>query len=87
MKFLAEIITNEEGATAIEYGLLVSLISIIAILAMTKLGYNLMGTFGDVNCSISSTDASSLDACVESSDERRDTANQEAVADRANGRG
>ena len=39
---------DESGATAIEYGLIASLISIAAIAAFTKVGSKLSATFGYV---------------------------------------
>lgn len=49
MKFLAKLKKNEEGATAIEYGLIAALIAVAAITAMTSLGENLSNTFNQVN--------------------------------------
>ncbi len=49
MKFLAKFKKNEEGATAIEYGLIAALIAVAAITAMSQLGGNLSNTFNDVN--------------------------------------
>jgi pilus assembly protein Flp/PilA len=49
MKFLAKFKKNEEGATAIEYGLIAALIAVAAITAMTSLGENLSNTFNKVN--------------------------------------
>jgi pilus assembly protein Flp/PilA len=53
MKILAKIKAkfsrNEEGATAIEYGLIAALIAVAAITAMTSLGENLSNTFNKVN--------------------------------------
>jgi pilus assembly protein Flp/PilA len=45
MKFLNKIAKNEEGATAIEYGLIAALIAVAAITAMQGLGNQLTGTF------------------------------------------
>jgi pilus assembly protein Flp/PilA len=39
---------DEEGATAIEYGLLAALISVAIIFAVTTLGETLTGVFEDV---------------------------------------
>ena len=39
---------NEEGATAIEYGLIAALIAVAAITAMGNLGNTLTGTFNNV---------------------------------------
>jgi pilus assembly protein Flp/PilA len=49
MKFLAKFKKDEEGATAIEYGLIAALIAVAAITAMTSLGSNLSNTFNKVN--------------------------------------
>ena len=48
MKIIKKIFKNENGATAIEYGLIAALISVAAITAMTTLGTNLTGTFNKV---------------------------------------
>jgi len=45
MKNLVKFIKNEDGATAIEYGLIAALVSVAAIGAMTTLGTNLRATF------------------------------------------
>jgi pilus assembly protein Flp/PilA len=87
MKKISKIFANEQGATAIEYGLLAALISVVAILAMGSLGDNLMGTMGDVNCAINRTDRAGFNECVDDSFERRDEGLQRAQDDRAAGRG
>lgn len=46
---LRKFITNEEGATAIEYGLIAALISVAAIAAMTALGTSLNSMFSAVS--------------------------------------
>lgn len=48
MKLITKIFKNEDGATAIEYGLIAALIAVAAITAMTSLGENLSGTFQNV---------------------------------------
>ncbi|MDE8654353.1 Flp family type IVb pilin [Novosphingobium album (ex Liu et al. 2023)] len=45
MKFLKKLRRNEEGATAIEYGLIAALIAVAAIAAMQGLGSQLTDTF------------------------------------------
>jgi len=45
MKFLKQLRRNEEGATAIEYGLIAALIAVAAITAMQGLGGELNDTF------------------------------------------
>lgn len=52
MKLFSKIMKNEEGATAIEYGLIAALIAVAAIVAMGALGDNLANTFNDVNNSL-----------------------------------
>jgi pilus assembly protein Flp/PilA len=49
MKFLNKIMKNEDGATAIEYGLIAALIAVAAIVAMGSLGENLGNTFNKVS--------------------------------------
>ena len=46
-KFL-KLIKNEEGATAIEYGLIAALIAVAAIAAMGSIGTQLGNTFNGV---------------------------------------
>lgn len=41
-------ITNERGASAVEYGLLVALIAVVIIAAVTLLGGNLDQIFDDI---------------------------------------
>jgi pilus assembly protein Flp/PilA len=48
MTMLKKFLRNESGATAIEYGLIASLIAVAAITAMTTVGTNLSGTFTNV---------------------------------------
>jgi pilus assembly protein Flp/PilA len=52
MKFFSRLIRNEEGATAIEYGLIAALIAVAAITAMSQLGGELNETFGAVESSL-----------------------------------
>ena len=42
-------LTNEKGATAIEYGLIAALIAVAAITAMTTVGSKLSVTFNNVS--------------------------------------
>ena len=49
MKIVSKIRNNEDGATAIEYGLIAALIAVAAISAMTTLGGKLSNTFGNVS--------------------------------------
>lgn len=45
MKLLARFVKNESGATAIEYGLIASLISVVIISGASALGTSLDATF------------------------------------------
>ena len=49
MTFFKNLVRDEQGATAIEYGLIAALIAVAAITAMTSLGGTLSGTFQNVN--------------------------------------
>jgi pilus assembly protein Flp/PilA len=53
-KFL-KLIRNEEGATAIEYGLIAALIAVAAIGAMQGIGTSLNKTFNNVSTTLSSS--------------------------------
>jgi pilus assembly protein Flp/PilA len=52
MSFFRYLARDEQGATAIEYGLIAALIAVAAITAMTNLGSTLSGTFSNVNTSM-----------------------------------
>jgi len=49
MTFFKNMIRDEQGATAIEYGLIAALIAVAAITAMQSLGNELDDTFGNVS--------------------------------------
>ncbi|MEP2989445.1 MAG: Flp family type IVb pilin [Parasphingorhabdus sp.] len=49
MKLVRKMFKNEEGATAIEYGLIAALIAVAAIVAMGQLGNQLGSTFNEVS--------------------------------------
>jgi pilus assembly protein Flp/PilA len=49
---LKSLIRDEEGATMVEYGLLVALIAIVALTAVKLLGTNLSSVFNSVATSI-----------------------------------
>lgn len=44
-----KLLKNDEGATAIEYGLIAALIAVAAIGALTSVGSNLSGKFNTVS--------------------------------------
>jgi len=46
--FLARLLFDENGATAIEYGLIAALIAVAAIAAMSLIGTSLTSTFNSV---------------------------------------
>jgi pilus assembly protein Flp/PilA len=52
MTFFKNLVRDEQGATAIEYGLIAALIAVAAITAMTQLGENLNTTFEGVRDAI-----------------------------------
>ena len=52
MKVIKQLFKNEDGATAIEYGLIAALIAVAAITAMGSLGNNLSNTFTEVSNSL-----------------------------------
>jgi len=48
MKFINKIIHDEQGATAIEYGLIAALVAVAAVVALGAVGDNLSTTFTTV---------------------------------------
>lgn len=57
MTFFKKMLKNEQGATAIEYGLIAALIAIAAITAMTSLGGELSNTFSTVSSALATANA------------------------------
>ena len=49
MKSLRRFLKNEDGATAIEYGLIAALIGVAIIAAVGLVGTELQNTFGEVS--------------------------------------
>ncbi len=49
MRTIKQIIADQSGATAIEYGLIAALIAVAAIAAMGSLGNSLTNTFNTVS--------------------------------------
>jgi pilus assembly protein Flp/PilA len=47
-EMIKRLVREEEGATAIEYGLIAALIAVVVIGAVTALGTGLTGTFNSV---------------------------------------
>jgi pilus assembly protein Flp/PilA len=57
MTFFKNLVRDEQGATAIEYGLIAALIAVAAITAMTSLGNSLSGTFSNVSTEVAKGNA------------------------------
>ena len=55
MKILRKLMRNEKGATAIEYGLIATLIAIAAITAMSSVSSKLTTTFNNVATNLKAT--------------------------------
>ncbi len=47
-KYVSNFLSDESGATAIEYGLIAALIAVVIIGAVTALGTTIKGKFNDV---------------------------------------
>jgi pilus assembly protein Flp/PilA len=52
MSFLSRFLRNESGATAIEYGLIAALISVVIVGALTTIGGNLNTKFTAVGTAL-----------------------------------
>jgi pilus assembly protein Flp/PilA len=52
MSFLKKFVRDESGATAIEYGLIASLIAVTIIVAVSAVGNKLTGTFNEVTSNL-----------------------------------
>ncbi len=53
MRFVAKLLRDESGATAIEYGLIAALISVVIISAITLVGTNLSTVFNSIATALS----------------------------------
>lgn len=51
-KFIARFLKDDSGATAIEYGLIAALISVVIVTALTTIGTNLQTKFTAVGGSL-----------------------------------
>lgn len=49
LRSMTRIVSDESGATAIEYGLIAALVSVVAIIAMKAVGSSLTGVFEKVD--------------------------------------
>lgn len=54
-KFISQFMSDESGATAIEYGLIAALIAVVIIAAVTALGTNISTQFNKVATAIGAT--------------------------------
>ena len=52
MKFIKNFIQDEDGVTAIEYGLIAALIAVVIIAAVQLIGTKLNTTFGSVSTAL-----------------------------------
>jgi len=59
MNIIKRLIQGDEGATAVEYAILVALIAVVILLGLRTLGTTLGTVIGSVDTSISSTTGSS----------------------------
>ena len=50
---LAALLRRDEGATMVEYGLMVALVAVVALLAVTALGVNVSAKFNEIATAIS----------------------------------
>ena len=57
MKFFNKLLRDEQGATAIEYGLIAALIAVAAMAAMGSLGEELNETFTTVSTTLEDANA------------------------------
>ena len=63
--FATRLRRDQRGATAVEYGIMVSLIAVVIIVAVTLLGGTLQETFTKVQCSVSGGTFTAGSAAVE----------------------
>ena len=52
MRSFKSFLSNESGATAIEYGLIAALVSVVIITALTTIGTKLTATFTSIGTNI-----------------------------------
>ena len=51
-RFISRFITDESGATAIEYGLIAALVAVVLVTALGAMGNKLSGTFTKVSAAL-----------------------------------
>ena len=47
-----KLLGREDGATMVEYGLMVALIAVVCLLAVTALGVNIQGVFTQISTAV-----------------------------------
>ena len=52
MRFIGKLLRDESGATAIEYGLIAALISVVIIAAVTLVGTKLSAVFNSIGTAL-----------------------------------
>jgi pilus assembly protein Flp/PilA len=52
VRSLLRLKSNEEGATMVEYGLMVALIAVVCLVAVTALGTSIKGVFTSISTSV-----------------------------------
>jgi pilus assembly protein Flp/PilA len=52
MRFIGKLLRDEDGATAIEYGLIAALISVVIITAVTAVGTKLSAVFNSISTAL-----------------------------------
>ena len=52
---IASLMRREDGATMVEYGLMVALIAVIAMVGAAALGVSVNGVFNSISCKVAGT--------------------------------
>lgn len=58
MQTMIRLFKSEDGATAIEYALIAALVSIVAILAMSRVGNSVKNSYSKVSSTLTSANSS-----------------------------
>jgi len=58
MRVVQRLISSEEGQGLVEYGLIIGLISLVAILALTAMGGSVSGMFGSISSKMGAVNSS-----------------------------
>jgi pilus assembly protein Flp/PilA len=56
---------RDDGASAVEYGLLVALIAVVIAATVIALGTTLRNKFGHANCTVAAQDQAAAEACAD----------------------